>query len=248
MLQPLLEAAHGLREPRLIDRLQKVIERTLREGLDRVVIVRGDEYEMRAAADVVRRIDAGETRHVDVEEADVGMPLVEQLAPPPARSAPRPRPRARARRPPAGAAAPLAAAVHRRRSGLSPGRSCPLCRQVDFDGDAARCTGCEAQLRRVAADQLQPLAQSREAGPETVPSLVKSRAGVGHAGPAAVSTARRMSMSIRPPSLGRVDPVPHGILDQRQQGHRRTPNLQRRRIHVDRVLRRSGMRICMSSR
>ena len=76
--EALLEAAHGFREPRLVDRLQKVIERTLREGLDRVVIVRGDEYEMRAAADVVRGIDAGETRHVDVEEADVGMPLVEQ--------------------------------------------------------------------------------------------------------------------------------------------------------------------------
>ena len=127
---------------------------------------------MRAAADVVRGIDAGEARHVDVEEADVGMP--------PARSAPRPRSRARARRSRAGAAAHRAAAVHRPQSTLSRGRS-RVCRHVDFDRDAAGGAGHEAQMRRITEDELQPLAQSRQTGPETVRRLMESGAGVGDA-------------------------------------------------------------------
>ena len=77
-LQTFPETAHGFREPRLFDRLQQVIECALRKRLHGVVIVGRDEHEMRAPADVVRGIDAGESRHVDVEEADVGMTLVEQ--------------------------------------------------------------------------------------------------------------------------------------------------------------------------
>jgi hypothetical protein len=43
-----------------------------------------------------------------------------------------------------------------------------LCRHVDFHGDAARGAGRQAQLRWITEDQLKPLAQSREPGPETV--------------------------------------------------------------------------------
>ncbi len=42
------------------------------------MIVGRDEHEMRAPADMLRGVDAGESRHVDVEKADVGMTLVEQ--------------------------------------------------------------------------------------------------------------------------------------------------------------------------
>ena len=42
------------------------------------MIVRGDEHEMRAVADVVRGIDARQARHVDVEETDIRLTLVEQ--------------------------------------------------------------------------------------------------------------------------------------------------------------------------
>ena len=149
----------------------------------------GDEHQMRATADVVRGIDAGEARHVDVEETDVGMP--------PARSAHRPRSRARARRSRAGAAAHRAAAVHRPRSTPSRGRSC-LCRHIDFDRHAAWGAGYQAQMRRIAEDELQPLAQSRQPDPETVRRLMESGVGVGDADHAAFT--KPFDVDVDPPS------------------------------------------------
>ena len=45
-----------------------------------------------------------------------------------------------------------------------------------------------------------------------------------------------MSTSIPAPFFAGIDPVSHGILDQRQQGGRRTTNLQRRGVDVHRIL------------
>ena len=95
--------------------------------------------------------------------------------------------------------------------------------------------GCQAQVRRIAEDQLQPFAQSRQPGPEAVRRLMKSGAGVGDADHTAFTTP--CDVDVDPASFfAGVDPVSHGILDQRQQGGRRTANLQRRRVDVHRVL------------
>ena len=158
-LQTFLETAHGFREPYLFDRLQQVIECALREGLHSVVIVRRDEHEMRAPADVVRGIDAGESRHVDVEEADLGMTLVEQ----PHRLPPVPRLGHNLELGPRDPKlAPQRIAQQRFIVGdqrVSRGRSC-VCRHLDFHGDAAGGAGRQAQLRCITEDQLQPLAQT----------------------------------------------------------------------------------------
>ena len=77
--QALLQARHGVGQARRLHRLHQVVERALREGLDRVLVVGGDEHEVRAAADAVRRLDARQARHVHVEEADVGLQRLELL-------------------------------------------------------------------------------------------------------------------------------------------------------------------------
>ena len=189
---------------------------------------------MRAPADVVRGIDAGESRHVDVEEADVGMTLVEQ----PHRLPSVPRlgdnlelgPHDRQFAPQRIAQQRFVVRDQRGRVGIH-----MLGRHVDFDDGAARIVRGEAQVRRLAEDQLQPFAQRRQPGPETVRRLTKSGAGVGDAD----HTAFTMScdVDVDPAAFfAGVDPVPDGILDQRQQGGRRTANLQRRRVDVDRVV------------
>ena len=61
------------------DRLDEIVEHALRERLHGVLIVGGDEHEVRAAADVVRGFDAGNARHVHVEKADVGPARLELL-------------------------------------------------------------------------------------------------------------------------------------------------------------------------
>jgi len=64
---------------------------------------------------------------------------------------------------------------------------------------------------------------------------MKSGASVSDADHAAFSTP--IDVDVDPASFfAGVDPVSHGILDQRQQGGRRTSNLQRRRVDVHRVL------------
>ena len=94
-------------------------------------------------------------------------------------------------------------------------------------------------MRRISEDQLQPLAQSREPGPETVRRLMKAGASVGYADHTAFT--KSFDVDVDPPSFfAGVDPVSHGILDQRQQGGRRTANPQRRRVDVHRVLKAIG--------
>jgi len=51
---------------------------------------------------------------------------------------------------------------------LSDDRSC-LCRHLHFRDDAARHNRRQAQLRRIAEDQLEALAQCRQTGSETIP-------------------------------------------------------------------------------
>jgi hypothetical protein len=77
--EPLFEARHGFGQPLRLHRLHEIVERALGERLNRVLIVRGDEHEVRAATDVLRRLHAGQARHVDIQEADVGMVALESL-------------------------------------------------------------------------------------------------------------------------------------------------------------------------
>jgi hypothetical protein len=45
----------------------------LSECLHRVLVVGGDEHQMRAAPDALRRLDARQARHVHVEKTDIGV-------------------------------------------------------------------------------------------------------------------------------------------------------------------------------
>ena len=68
-------------EPRRIDRLQQVVDRVDLERLDGVLIVRGDEDDLRrrvVAEHPPRDLEAGEPRHLDVQEHDVGLQLVDR--------------------------------------------------------------------------------------------------------------------------------------------------------------------------
>ena len=189
---------------------------------------------MRAPADVVRGIDAGESRHVDVEEADVGMTLVEQ----PHRLPSVPRlghnlelgPHDRKLPPQRLAQKRFIVRDQRCRVGVH------VCAGMSTSTTAPRgAFGDQAQVRRIAEDQLQPLAQSREPGPQTVCRLMQSGASVGYADHTAFTKSR--DVDVDPASFfAGIDPVSHGILDQRQQGGRRTANLQRRGVDVHRVL------------
>ena len=63
-------------EPRLVDRLQQVVDRVDLERLDRVLIVGGDEDDVRRRLRVdhaPRHLETGQPRHLDVEEHDVGL-------------------------------------------------------------------------------------------------------------------------------------------------------------------------------
>ena len=60
--QPLLQPCDGLRQARGLDRLDEVVEHALRERLHGVLVVRGDEHQMRAATDLLRGLDAGHAR------------------------------------------------------------------------------------------------------------------------------------------------------------------------------------------
>src|SRR5205085_4792659 len=93
----------------------------------------------------------------------------------------------------------------------------------------------QAQVRSVAEDQLQPLAQSRQPRPEAVRGWMESDTSVGDTDHAAITGP--CDIDVDPASfLAGVDPVSHGILDQRQECGRRTANLQGRRVDVPRVM------------
>ena len=128
-----LQARHGLGQARRLHRLHQVVEHALREGLHRVLVVRGDEHQVRAAADdgapPRRRTGPACARRESRRRA--AAPRTARW--PRGRCAPaRPRP-ARARPAPAGAPAPRAAAARRRRSvrsGAAAGHAAaPACRE-----------------------------------------------------------------------------------------------------------------------
>ena len=124
--QALLDALDRDRQALALGRLEHVVGHALLEGLDRVLVVGGDEDDLAAASVVVvdraqlrdlpRRLDAGQARHADVEEHEVGLVLVARAPPPRRRSSPRRRSRARARPRPAARATARASGARRRRS------------------------------------------------------------------------------------------------------------------------------------
>jgi hypothetical protein len=70
-LDALAQPLAGEREPLGVGRLQQIVDRALFEGLDGVLVVRGDEHDVRPARQRARRLDAVHRGHVDVEEDDV---------------------------------------------------------------------------------------------------------------------------------------------------------------------------------
>ena len=73
-LQPL----HGRGQALGRDRLEQVVDRAALEGVDRVLVVGGDEHDLRARAGLGRGggdFQAGQARHADVEEGDVRLVL-----------------------------------------------------------------------------------------------------------------------------------------------------------------------------
>jgi hypothetical protein len=90
-------------------------------------------------------------------------------------------------------------------------------------------------VRGIPEDQLQPLAQRRQPGPQTAGRLMQSGASVGDAHHTARATP--FDVDVDPAAVfSGVDSVLHGILDQRQQRGRWTANIQQRWVDVHRVL------------
>ena len=56
-----------------LHRLQHVVERLLLERGDRELVVGGDEDDARPPFDSLRHLEAGQARHLDVEEGEVGL-------------------------------------------------------------------------------------------------------------------------------------------------------------------------------
>src|SRR5712671_1215782 len=68
----LLEARHGRSEPGRIGGLEHVVRGSLLERGEGVLVVGRHEHDMAAAAHLARHLEAGEPRHLDVEEQHVG--------------------------------------------------------------------------------------------------------------------------------------------------------------------------------
>ena len=71
---PMAEPPHDLGEPLGVDRLEQVVERLDRERLDRVLLVRGHEHELRRSGPTVHEtsgVEPGEPGHLDVDEDHV---------------------------------------------------------------------------------------------------------------------------------------------------------------------------------
>jgi hypothetical protein len=77
--EPRLQAADRVGEPGVLERLDEIVDGALLERLHRVVLVRGDEDDLRAPGDRPRRVDAAASRHVHVEERDARPQLLEEL-------------------------------------------------------------------------------------------------------------------------------------------------------------------------
>lgn len=74
LLQPRL--GHG--EPLGRHWFEQVIHRALLERVDRVLVIRGDEYDMGLVVQLARAVDAVLPRHADVQEDDVRLVLFRQ--------------------------------------------------------------------------------------------------------------------------------------------------------------------------
>ena len=71
-LQARLKAADGEGEPVALDRFQQIVDRAIVEGLDGEFIVGGDKHHMGVFPGCLRNLEAGRTRHLDIQEGDVG--------------------------------------------------------------------------------------------------------------------------------------------------------------------------------
>src|SRR3954454_12663296 len=80
-MNPPPRAIDRRREPRRFDGLQKIVDGVDLEGLDRVLIVRGDEHEVRVdprAQEPASALEAGQTRHLNIEQHEVRRILVDR--------------------------------------------------------------------------------------------------------------------------------------------------------------------------
>src|SRR5258708_3964556 len=77
--EALLQPADGEPEPLLVEGLEHVVDCAALEGLDRVLVVGGDEDHVGPGADRARRLQAIDTRHVDVEEEELRAVVLEDL-------------------------------------------------------------------------------------------------------------------------------------------------------------------------
>ena len=71
--QPFLQPRHCLGKARGIHWFHEIVEHALCKGLHGVLIVSGDEDQMRAVTDVACRFDAGHAGHMYIEKTDIGM-------------------------------------------------------------------------------------------------------------------------------------------------------------------------------
>src|SRR5919204_491092 len=68
-------------QPLGVDRLQEVVDRVHLERLDRVLIVRGDEDDVRGRARIEeppRDLESGQSGHLHVEKDDVGLQPIDR--------------------------------------------------------------------------------------------------------------------------------------------------------------------------
>ena len=243
--------AHRLGQARRLDRLDQVVERALLERLHRVLIVSGDEHEVRAAADVAapprRRTGPACARRGSSTSGCGGVEELDRLAAVAGLARPR-RARARPRQLPRQRLAQQRLVVGdqgRRARAIS---RCFACGKSSSGRHAAgRALRDPAQVRIVAEHELQPLAQGGQSGAEARP---------GRAEAAAVSLTRtrqrpprrRTSTSMLPPSSLGIDAVAHRVFDQRQQRHRRAAQRARLGVHVQPVTAAGRACACASAR
>jgi hypothetical protein len=75
LVEPRAQSLDGAREPVRVERLEEVVDRLPVEGVERVLVVGGDEHPQRRVAAVGRGLgrdlQAAASRHPDVEERDV---------------------------------------------------------------------------------------------------------------------------------------------------------------------------------
>ena len=173
----------------------------------------------------LRGLDAGHARHVHVEEADVGLLLLELLDRLAAIArlrddfelGPRLREQALER-----------VAQQRLVVGDQCGRACrrvtaAACRAGNSSSAQTPCgsTSVRRKLRVAAERELQALAQRREPGAQAHCRLaLQPDTRVGHAHEAAAVAHAHVDVDASA-LLARIDAVAHGVLDERQQRHRR---------------------------